>query len=120
MSVGKESIKRAASAGAKKTSQGESTVAAAENKVVSESAKAVETKAAAPKAVKKPAAKKTAAKTTARKTTAKKSAGTVKTSVLTPANAEEIQAKFISDRTEQPENAAGPVHISQELPIYLL
>ena len=115
MSVGKESIKRAASAGAKKTSQGEATVAAAENKVVSESAKAVETKAAAPKAVKKPAAKKTAAKTTAKKT-----AGAVKTSVLTPANAEEIQAKFISDRTEQPENAAGPVHISQELPIYLL
>ena len=88
--------------------------------MVSESAKAAESKAAAPKAAKKPAAKKTAAKTTTRKTTAKKSAGTVKTSVLTPGNAEEIQAKFISDRTEQPENAAGPVHISQELPIYLL
>ena len=116
MSVGKESIKRAASAGAKKTSQGEGTASVAETKVVSESAKAAESKAAAPKAAKKPAAK----KTTTRKTTAKKSAGTVKTSVLTPGNAEEIQAKFISDRTEQPENAAGPVHISQELPIYLL
>lgn len=120
MSVGKESIKRAASAGAKKTSQGEGTASVAETKVVSESAKAAESKAASPKAAKKPAAKKTAAKTTTRKTTAKKSAGTVKTSVLTPGNAEEIQAKFISDRTEQPENAAGPVHISQELPIYLL
>lgn len=111
MSVGKESIKRAASAGAKKAAQGEGSVSAAENKVISESGKAAESKTAAPKAAKK---------TTARKTTAKKSAGTVKTSVLTPANSEEIQAKFISDRTEQPENAAGPVHISQELPIYLL
>lgn len=116
MSVGKESIKRAASAGAKKAAQGEGSVSAAENKVISESSKAAESKTAAPKAPRKTAAK----KTTARKTTAKKSAGTVKTSVLTPANSEEIQAKFISDRTEQPENAAGPVHISQELPIYLL
>lgn len=111
MSVGKESIKRAASAGAKKAAQGEGSVSAAENKVISESSKAAESKTAAPKAPRK---------TTARKTTAKKSAGTVKTSVLTPANSEEIQAKFISDRKEQPENAAGPVHISQELPIYLL
>ena len=58
MSVGKESIKRAASAGAKKTSQGEGTASVAETKVVSESAKAAESKAAAPKAAKKPAAKK--------------------------------------------------------------
>mgnify|MGYP003377793815 CR=1 FL=1 len=53
MSVGKESIKRAASAGAKKTSQGEGTASVAETKVVSESAKAAESKAAAPKAAKK-------------------------------------------------------------------
>ena len=82
MSVGKESIKRAASAGAKK----------------------------------KTAAK----KTTARKTTAAKTAKSVKTSVLTPANSEEIQAKFISDKAKQPESVNGPVHVTEELPIYLL
>ena len=96
MSVGKESIKRAASAGAKgtakKTTSGKTSV----------------TKAAAAK------------KTTTRKTTAAKTAKSVKTSVLTPANSEEIQAKFISDKAKQPESVNGPVHVTEELPIYLL
>jgi len=49
-----------------------------------------------------------------------KTAKSVKTSVLTPANSEEIQAKFISDKAKQPESVNGPVHVTEELPIYLL
>ena len=51
---------------------------------------------------------------------AAKTAKSVKTSVLTPANSEEIQAKFISDKAKQPESVNGPVHVTEELPIYLL
>ena len=109
MSVGKESIKRAAEAGVKKTTEAKTaTVKAAETKV-SSAEKTAGT------------AKKTAAKkTTTRKTTAAKTAKSVKTSVLTPANSEEIQAKFISDKAKQPESVNGPVHVTEELPIYLL
>ena len=108
MSVGKESIKRAASAGTKK-----STVDALAEEVKAAAATA-ETKAPA---AAKPAAKKTAS---TRKTTAAKAAKTVKTSVLTPANAEEIQSKFISDKAKKSENVSGPVRITDELPVYLL
>lgn len=101
MSVGKESIKRAASAGTKK-----STV-----KALAEEVKAAAEKPAAP------AKKTTRAKTAAPRKTAAK-AKTVKTSVLTPANAEELQAKFLSDKAK--EKAGGPVHITEELPVYLL
>ena len=113
MSVGKESIKRAASAGTKK-----STVDALAEEVKAAAATA-ETKA--PPAA-KPAAKKTARAKAAstRKTTAAKAAKTVKTSVLTPANAEEIQSKFISDKAKKSENVSGPVRITDELPVYLL
>ena len=106
MSVGKESIKRAASAGTKK-----STV-----KALAEEVKA----AAENKAAEKPAApakKTTRAKTAAPRKTAAK-AKTVKTSVLTPANAEDLQAKLLTDKAK--EKAGGPVHITEELPVYLL
>ncbi len=122
MSVGKASIKRAANAGTKKAAEVKET--AAEVKV-SETAKADSVKAPAKTAAKKTAAKttttKTAAakKTTARKTTAK-AARSVKTSVLTPSNSEELQAAFISDKAKQPENTNAPVHVTEDLPIYLL
>ena len=115
MSVGKESIKRAASAGAKKTVAAKTAEAGV--KTTAE-VKAAEPKASAAKTAGTKAA--AAKKTTTRKTTAAKTAKSVKTSVLTPANSEEIQAKFISDKAKQPESVNGPVHVTEELPIYLL
>ena len=50
-----------------------------------------------------------------RKAPAKKA---VKTSVLTPQNSEELEKAFV--KGEQPETVNGPVHIKDELPIYLL
>lgn len=85
MSVGKESILRAANAGAKKT-----------EKVV----KASETV--------KPA------KTT--KTTARKK--TVKKSVISTPNTEVLEAAFVTEDKKEPVN--GPVHINEDLPVYLL
>ena len=67
-------------------------------------------------------AKKTATvkKTTTAKKTTKKAPvkKTVKTSVLTPQNSEELEKAFV--KGEQPETVNGPVHIKDELPIYLL
>ena len=117
MSVGKESIKRAASAGAKKTAAAKT--AEADVKKTTE-AKAATVKAAETKVSSAEKTAGTAKKTTTRKTTAAKTAKSVKTSVLTPANSEEIQAKFISDKAKQPESVNGPVHVTEELPIYLL
>ena len=103
MSVGKDSILRAANADAKKT----------EVKVETKPAEEVK---AATKAEAAPAAKKT---TTAKKTTKKAPVKkTVKTSVLTPQNSEELEKAFV--KGEQPETVNGPVHIKDELPIYLL
>lgn len=115
MSVGKDSILRAANADAKKTE-----VKAAEE--VKEPVKAEEAPAAK-KAPAKRAAKKT---TTAKKTTAAKKPAAkkapakkeVKTSVLTPQNTEELEAAFV--KGTQPEKVDGPVHIKDELPVYLL
>ena len=87
MSVGKDSILRAANADAKKT------------EVKVETKPAEEVKAAA-KAEAAPAKK------------------AVKTSVLTPQNSEELEKAFV--KGEQPETVNGPVHIKDELPIYLL
>ena len=115
MSVGKDSILRAANADAKKTEVKAETKPAEEVKAP---AKAEEAKAPA---AKKAPAKKTAAKktTTARKTTRKAPAKkAVKTSVLTPQNSEELEKAFV--KGEQPETVNGPVHIKDELPIYLL
>ena len=116
MSVGKDSILRAANADAKKT------------EVKAETKPAEEVKAEEVPAAKKAPAKRTAAKktTTAKRTTAAKKPAAkkapakkeVKTSVLTPQNTEELEAAFV--KGAQPEKADGPVHIKDELPIYLL
>lgn len=95
MSVGKESIKRAASAGTKKNQ---------ENVPVQETAP-----------------KKTAPRTkssTTRKSAPKTAARTVKTAVLTPSDSAELQSKFI--KAEQPAENNSPVRITEELPVYLL
>lgn len=86
MSVGKESIRRAASAGAKKTT----------------------------KATVKTTAK-TAAKTTTKVTFEKK---TVKKSVISTQDAKNLEAVFVTENKN--ETAEGPVHINEELPVYLL
>ena len=76
----------------------------------------IELTAAKKAPTKKTAAKKTtAARKTTRKAPAKKA---VKTSVLTPQNSEELEKAFV--KGEQPETVNGPVHIKDELPIYLL
>ena len=97
MSVGKDSILRAANADAKKT------------EVKAETKPAEEVKAPV-KAEAAPAAKKTTKKAPVKKT--------VKTSVLTPQNSEELEKAFV--KGEQPETVNGPVHIKDELPVYLL
>ena len=119
MSVGKDSILRAANADAKKT---EVKAEAKPAEEVKEPVKAEEAPAAK-KAPAKRAAKKT---TTAKKTTAAKKPAAkkapakkeVKTSVLTPQNTEELEAAFV--KGAQPEKVDGPVHIKDELPVYLL
>ena len=119
MSVGKDSILRAANADAKKTEVKAETKPAEEVKAP--------VKAEAAPAAKKAPAKRTAAKKTAtvkKTTTAKKTTKkaplkkTVKTSVLTPQNSEELEKAFV--KGEQPETVNGPVHIKDELPVYLL
>jgi len=114
VSVGKDSILRAANADAKKTEVKAETKPAEEVKAP--------VKAEAAPAAKKAPAKRTAAKKTAtvKKTTTKKAPvkKTVKTSVLTPQNSEELEKAFV--KGEQPETVNGPVHIKDELPVYLL
>lgn len=113
MSVGKDSILRAANADAKKTEVKVETKPAEEVKAA---AKAEAAPAAKKAPTKKTAAKKTtAARKTTRKAPAKKA---VKISVLTPQNSEELEKAFV--KGEQPETVNGPVHIKDELPIYLL
>ena len=119
MSVGKDSILRAANADAKKAEVKAETKPAEEVKAP---AKAEEAPAAKKAPVKKTAARKTTAAkktTTAKKTTRKAPAKkTVKTSVLTPQNSEELEKAFVKGK--EPETVNGPVHIKDELPIYLL
>ena len=118
MSVGKDSILRAANADAKTTE------VKAEAKTAEEVKAPAKAEAAKAPAAKKAPAKRTAAKktptakktTTTKKTTTKKK--TVKTSVLTPQNSEELQAAFV--KNAEPETVAGPVHINEDLPVYLL
>ena len=106
MSVGKDSILRAANAEAKNTETKAEPVKPAEE------AKAPAEVKEAPKAEAKEPAKKAAPKKT---TTRKKS---VKTSVLTPENSEELQKAFVKDKT--PEEVQGSVQVNEELPVYLL
>ena len=118
MSVGKDSILRAANADAKTTE------VKAEAKPAEEVKAPAKSEAAKAPAAKKAPAKRTAAKrtTTAKKTTTTKKTTTrkktVKTSVLTPQNSEELQAAFV--KNAEPETVAGPVHINEDLPVYLL
>ena len=118
MSVGKDSILRAANADAKTTE------VKAETKTAEEVKAPAKAEAAKAPAAKKAPAKRTAAKktTTAKKTTPTKKTTTrkktVKTSVLTPQNSEELQAAFV--KNAEPETVAGPVHINEDLPVYLL
>ena len=118
MSVGKDSILRAANADAKTTE------VKAEAKTAEEVKAPAKAEAAKAPAAKKAPAKRTAAKktTTAKKTTPTKKTTTrkktVKTSVLTPQNSEELQAAFV--KNAEPETVAGPVHINEYLPVYLL
>ena len=118
MSVGKDSILRAANADAKTTE------VKAEAKTAEEVKAPAKAEAEKAPAAKKAPAKRTAAKktktakktTTTKKTTTRKK--TVKTSVLTPQNSEELQAAFV--KNAEPETVAGPVHINEDLPVYLL
>ena len=118
MSVGKDSILRAANADAKTTE------VKAEAKTAEEVKAPAKAEAAKAPAAKKAPAKRTAANktTTAKKTTTTKKTTTrkktVKTSVLTPQNSEELQAAFV--KNAEPETVAGPVHINEDLPVYLL
>ena len=57
-----------------------------------------------------------AASAEAKKTTTRKKA--VKTTDLTPQNSEELEKAFITKKQEEP--VKGPVHINEELPVYLL
>ena len=70
------------------------------------------------------AKKTTTRKTTARKTAAKKTAaaettGTVAQNVISGGNADELQAKFLTPKKDEPDNNQ-PVGIKDELPVYLL
>ena len=118
MSVGKDSILRAANADAKTTE------VKAEAKTAEEVKAPAKAEAAKAPAAKKAPAKRTAAQktTTAKKTTTTKKTTTrkktVKTSVLTPQNSEELQAAFV--KNAEPETVAGPVHINEDLPVFLL
>ena len=94
MSVGKESIRRAASAGAKRTTKTTDTAT-------------VKTTAGT--------TIKTAAKTVAKATSEKK---TVKKSVVSPQDAKKLEAVFVTENKN--ETAEGPVRIKEELPVYLL
>ena len=73
----------------------------------------------------KTAKKTTTRKTTTRKTAAKKTAaaetttGTVAQNVISGGNADELQAKFLTPKKDEPDNNQ-PVGIKDELPVYLL
>lgn len=120
MSVGKESLKRAASAAEVTPEVKEVKEATAEEVKAPVTAETAPAPAEAAEPAKKAPAKKTTrtrkttgAKATGRKTTAKKTTkSSVKKAVLTPENSEEIQEKFVSGEK--------PVYLNEELPVYLL
>ena len=94
MSVGKESIRRAASAGAKRTTK--TTAKTADTAAVKTTAR-------------------TTAKTAAKATFEKK---TVKKSVVSPQDTKKLEAVFVTENKN--ETVEGPVRIKEELPVYLL
>lgn len=94
MSVGKESIRRAASAGAKRTTK--TTAKTADTAAVKTTARTTT---------------KTAAKTTFEKKTVKKS-------VVSTQDTKKLEAVFVTENKN--ETVEGPVRIKEELPVYLL
>lgn len=94
MSVGKESIRRAASAGAKRTTK--TTAKTADTAAVKTTAR-------------------TTTKTAAKATFEKK---TVKKSVVSTQNTKKLEAVFVTENKN--ETVEGPVRIKEELPVYLL
>ena len=122
MSVGKDSILRAANAEAKNTeTKAEPVKPAEEVKAPAEVKEAPKAEAKEPAAKKTPARKPRAKATTAKKAAPKKTTTrkkSVKTSVLTPENSEELQKAFVKDKT--PEEVQGSVQVNEELPVYLL
>ena len=108
MSVGKASIARAVNA--EKASKTETKAEVKEAEV-----KAAEK----PAEVKAETAEKAAEKPTAKKTAAAETTGTVAQNVISGGNADELQAKFLTPKKEQPDNNQ-PVGIKDELPVYLL
>ena len=117
MSVGKDSILRAANAEAKNTeTKAEPVKPAEEAKAPAEVKEAPKAEAKEPAAKKTPARKPRATKAKPKKTTTRKKS--VKTSVLTPENSEELQKAFVKDKT--PEEVQGSVQVNEELPVYLL
>ena len=120
MSVGKESLKRAASAAEATPEVNDVPEVKAEEVKATEVTEAVPASAEKAEPAKKVPAKKTTrtrkttgAKAAGRKTTAKKTTkSSVKKAVLTPENSEEIQEKFVSGEK--------PVYLNEELPVYLL
>ena len=108
MSVGKASIARAVNA--EKASKTETKTEVKEAEV-----KAAEK----PSEVKAETAEKAAEKTTAKKTAAAETTGTVAQNVISGGNADELQAKFLTPKKDEPDNNQ-PVGIKDELPVYLL
>jgi hypothetical protein len=94
MSVGKESIRRAASAGAKRTTK--TTAKTADTAAVKTTAR-------------------TTTKTAAKATFEKK---TVKKSVVSTQDTKKLEAVFVTENKN--ETVEGPVRIKEELPVYLL
>ena len=140
MSVGKASIARAVNAEkTAKTEENVTEVKVAEKptEVKTETGeKPAEKKTTAKAPAKKTTARKaattktTAKKTTTRKTTTRKTAakktaaaetttGTVAQNVISGGNADELQAKFLTPKKDEPDNNQ-PVGIKDELPVYLL
>lgn len=113
MSVGKESILRAANAGVKKAAEAVKPAEITEAAEAAKPAAKPETKNAAAKTTK---SVKTAKTTKTTKTTARKK--TVKKSVISTPNAEVLEAAFVTEDKKEPVN--GPVHINEDLPVYLL
>ena len=94
MSVGKESIRRAASAGEKRTTK--TTAKTADTAAVKTTAR-------------------TTTKTAAKATFEKK---TVKKSVVSTQDTKKLEAVFVTENKN--ETVEGPVRIKEELPVYLL
>ena len=113
MSVGKASIARAVNAEKASKTETKTEVKEAEVKAAE---KPSEVKA---ETAEKAAEKTTACKTAAKKTAAAETTGTVAQNVISGGNADELQAKFLTPKKDEPDNNQ-PVGIKDELPVYLL